>query len=843
MNTLLKEEYLNDSCFHCGLELPVNVVRAVVGGIENVFCCSGCRSVSEYIFGAGLEAFYDKREDSRPETPPELDELLRQNLSERPELTIEREGLLEAAFIVEGIHCTACIWLIEKVVGRLPGVSTARVNFTTNRMTVSWKSGLSSMEDIVRTVYGVGYRCVPYDTTKGAELLEKGKRELLSRVAVGAFGMVATMFFAEGLYAGYFWGIESGYRNLLQYLSLVVSMPVVFYAGAPFLIGSYRALKNRQITMDLPVALGLVMTFFYSAWATVMGRSDVYFDCAAMFVFLILLGRYFELSAKKKARLDTERLFGLTPNNATVIRGGVSRLVNINDVVLGDTVEVRPGDAIPLDGQVIFGRSGVDESMLTGESAAVMKGVGASVFGGTTNTDGLLRFRVTSIGDSTVLSKIRRLVEGAQLEKASIEKFTDRVARVFVPVVLSAALVTFLAWLFIDPTRAVIITVTVLIISCPCALALAVPAAVVSATGRASRFGIIVKSSAVFERINKATRVVFDKTGTLTEGCPEVTDVLLNNNTEANEDEDFLLKVAAAVEASSEHPLGKAIVEKAKQRSLYTDGLVEDFKASQGRGVSGRVELNGLKGGSDEAAEVYVGSAVFMKSKALEIPLDLLEEAERLTGEAKSVVYVALRELDNKPKLLGLVALKDKVRPGAAELIASLKERGLGVTMLTGDTRGLALVVASEVGIDDVDVTAEVMPAEKERAVADLKERGENIIMVGDGINDGPALARADTGIAMGTGTALAIESADMVLLNTDPDALRKAIELSTSAVGAIRQNLWFSFSYNLILIPLAAFGLVIPLVAAIAMPLSSILVIVNAIRRAGRLGVREEVS
>jgi Cu2+-exporting ATPase len=836
MNTLLKENFIEDGCFHCSQKLPDIVPDALIGSLRRTFCCEGCKRVCEYIFGAGLEAFYEKREDARPETPPELKELLGQNF-ERTEFIVEREGLSEAFLMIEGIHCSACIWLIEKVVSELKGIRSARINFTTNRMTVRWTPDFTKIEDIVRAVYGVGYRAVPYDSTKGAEPLEREKRDLLSRIAVAAFGMLATMFFAEGLYAGYFWGIESGYRNLLQYLSLLVSIPVIFYAAQPILFGSYRALKARHVTMDLPVALGLVMTFFYSAWATLAGRSDVYFDCAAMFVFLILLGRYFEASAKKKARSDTERLFGLTPDSATIIRDGESLIVQVKDVTIGDILEVKPGEKIPLDGLVTYGEAEVDESMLTGESMPLVKRLGSEVFGGTTNTDGILRIRVTSTIEKTVLSEIRRLMEDAQLEKAAIEKFTDRVARFFVPAVLIAAFATCAVWLFIDPSRALIITVTVLIVTCPCALALAVPAAVITGTGRASRHGIIVKSSAVFENMSKATRVVFDKTGTLTEGAPEVTDVFLNELEDV--DENFVIRVAAELETHSEHPLGKAIVNEAKKRLIGLNKLSKDFKVTAGRGVSGRLSNSLELQGYNKVTDVYVGSAAFMKDNGVEIPFRLLELAEALIKEAKSVVYVALRPLEGETKegesrLLGLLALKDKLRPDAAEAVRALKQKGLSVTMLTGDAKGLAYVVARELGIDDI--VSEVMPTDKERVIAGFKERGDNVIMVGDGINDGPALARADTGIAMGTGTGLAIESADMVLLNTRLDTLIKSIELSTSTIGTIRQNLFFSFAYNLILIPLAAFGLVIPLVAAIAMPLSSLFVIGNSIRSAGTL-------
>ena len=838
MNTLLKEDlHYDDGCFHCGLELPRFTESAVMAGVKRVFCCNGCKSVCDYIFSAGLESYYDRRGDLRPLAPPELKNLFDQELVDTTEFISKGgEGEAEAAFMVEGIHCSACVWLIERAVSKIPGVTYGRINFTTNRMTVRWSGNGTTIKDIMHTLRGLGYSALPYDAKKGAELLEAEKRTLLTRLSVAAVGMAATMFFAEGLYGGYFWGIEEGYRDLLQYLSLAVSLPVVFYSGSSFFVGSYNAIKSKYVTMDMPVALGLLMTFFYSAWATLKGRSDVYFDCAAMFVFLILLGRYFELSAKKKARMDTERLFGLNPNSATVIRGGVSSLVSIREVVVGDEVEVGPGQTVPMDGLVTYGRAAVDESMLTGESTTIMKEIGSRLLGGTINTDGILRFSVTAVGDKTILGEIRRLVEGAQLDKAAIEKFTDKVARVFVPSILVVALVTFTSWLFIDPSRAVIVTVTVLIVSCPCALALAVPAAVVSATGRGSRLGIIVKSSAVFQAMGEATRVVFDKTGTLTYGRPKVTDVILSGEREVSED--FLIEIAAMVEASSEHPLGRAIVNEAKVRSLYNESfLVKDFRLSQGRGVSAEVELDALinsdSDGKGTVADVFVGSSAFMRSEGFEVSAKLLDDVERLAKASKSVVCVAMNSY-GRSELLGLIALKDKLREGTAELVASLKRRGLKVTILSGDTRSVVSMVADDLGIDDI--IAEVMPADKERAIVELKERGDKVIMVGDGINDGPALARADVGMAMGEGTALAIDSADMVLLNTNPESLIKAIDLSDSTMSAIKQNLTFSFAYNLILIPLAAAGLVVPLIAAIAMPLSSLFVIGNAIRLSGRI-------
>jgi len=432
---------------------------------------------------------------------------------------VKAEGdVNEMSLLIEGIHCAACIWLIERVLGETEGVVSARINFSTSRARVQWHGTMIDPVEIIRKITSLGYSATPYDPSSSEAPLAKKSADMMIRMAVAGFCTVAAMFLAEGLYAGYFWGIDASSRNFIQWLSLVITAPVVFYSGTPFTRGAYNGLRNRAMTMDLPIALGALITYFYSAWATVNKRGDVYYDSAAMFIFLILIGRYLEAASKRKAGSATERLLSLGPKTATIIKDGERTTVPVNAVSVGDWVEVKPGEKIPVDGIIMEGESRVDESMLTGESRPVKKVVGSQVSGATMSMDGTFIFRATKIGDDTVLSRIIRLVEDAQSSKASIQRVADRIAAYFVPAILGIAALTYLYWSIHDPGHAVIYAIAVLIITCPCALALATPAAIIAGTGAGAKEGILIKNGEVLEKAHKATHIIFDKTGTLTEG-------------------------------------------------------------------------------------------------------------------------------------------------------------------------------------------------------------------------------------------------------------------------------------------------------------------------------------
>lgn len=819
-------------CHHCGSSLPYNPVTGDIKGEALLFCCNGCLSVSRYIYDAGLESYYGIRDASGVPVPSFLE--TEKDAPAAPRYASVSKGVSETSLMIEGIHCAACVWLIEKAVKRVSGVVEAGVNFSTHRMLVRWEQDTASLSDIIGKIGSVGYRAAEYDSSVEAPLVRK-KNDTLLKMSVAGFSSVTAVFLADGLYGGYIWGMDEGFKDFLQWISLFAVMPAVFYSGSAFITPAWNGLKNKTFTMDLTVALGSLITFFYSVWATVNKRGDVYFDTVAMFIFLILAGRFLEAAYRRKAWSDTARITHLATDSATVVFNGVRSVVPVASVKAGEILEVKPGETVPLDGVVTEGCSSVDESMLTGESRPVKKSPGAGVWGATVNTHGTFRLRVTGTGKDTVLSKITRLVEQAQTNKAGVQVLSDRIAGYFVPLILAVSAATYIGWSFYDPARAVIYAVAVLIITCPCALALATPAAIIVGCGAAAKDGIIVKGGSALEKLHKATHIVFDKTGTLTEGRMSVTGIIPADG----ESEEGLLKTAALAEQFSEHPIGKAIYAEAQRRAIPSVEPVGEFKAIPGKGVEATVKRGLNRKASGRVVDLAVacgpcmvvaGNRAFMDEHGVGIPAGLLVVEDRSNDEGETAVYVATAS-DAPFKLAGLIVLSDPPRPKSAELVGRLKGMGLKVTMLSGDNRKTAGAVAAKLGIESV--VAGVLPEGKEETIRKFKKDGDIVVMVGDGINDGPALATADVGVAVSSGAALAVGSADIVLLNPDPMTVLRAVEISRNTFGAIKGNLIVSLLYNIILTPLAAFGYIVPVVAAVAMPLSSILVIGNSVKAA----------
>ncbi len=848
---VLSDQASLDDCFHCGLDATGVSIRERVGAELRDFCCNGCLQVAKYIYSAGLEAYYDKRSESRPGVVPQAlaDKII---IDENADfIRVVGDGK-EATLIVKGIHCAACIWLIEHVVGAVPGVGTVRVNFSSHKLYIKWSPSATTLKIIIEKLGSLGYEAAPFTDQARDELLEKRRSALLIKMIVAAFGTAATVFFADGLYAGFFWGIEDGFRDFMQWASMAVAVPVVLFSSSIFVKGAYVGLKHRSLTMDLPIALGAIITLIYSSWATFAGRGDVYFDSACMFVFLILLGRYFEAAARRKAMTESSNLQALEVNTATLIVEGERSRVATSTIKVGDIIEVAPGEVIALDGTIIQGRSTIDESMLTGESRPLGKAEGALVFGNTINIDGSLRIEVTKVGADTAFSSIKRMVEDAQLGKARIQRIADKVASYFVPLILIVAAGTFVYWSFYDISNAVVYSVAVLIITCPCALALATPCAILAGCGAAAKKGILIKGAEVLENACKATVVVLDKTGTLTQGKMTVEGVFIDASPDAlpiNREE--ALRIAASMESRSEHPIGKAIVKKAKLRSseLYR---TSEFKAIPGMGLVGSLletpESLVLTGQVEEGKVVsisgvtelivYIGNEKLMRENGVVVSSELYDRQRELSSRAISSVYLAIGPSVNsgKSRAVAVISVSDPVRAESAALIKELGLMGLKTIMLSGDNKETAEAVAGGLGISRV--ISEVMPEDKEEVVKKLRAEGEVVVMVGDGINDGPALAAANVGMAVGSGTSLAIESADIVLLNSNPRMVGEALAISRSVYGGIKQNLWISLFYNLLFTPLAAMGFVVPVVAAIVMPLSSLIVIGNSVR-AARKGLR----
>ena len=616
-------------------------------------------------------------------------------------------------------------------------------------------------------------------------------------------------------------------HHTLAYILLVFTTPVMFYSGASFFTGAWSAARHRSTNMDTLVALGTSAAYFYSAWVTFFPDTvaaaghepAVYYDTAVMIITFILLGRWLEARTRGRASEALRRLFALAPPTARVRRGEVEQEVPLAEVAVGDLVVVRPGEKIPVDGIVAEGASSVDESMLTGESMPVPKEAGAEVWGATLNHRGFLVFKATRVGQDMVLSQIIRLVDEAQTSKAPIERLVDRVAAVFVPVVMALAAATFLAWYLWGPepalSRAIISMVAVLIIACPCAMGLATPTAIMVGSGRGAELGILMRGGEPLERGYRLTTVVFDKTGTLTRGAPQVTDVHTWERWSAA----AVLAHAAALEEKSEHPLAEAVTHAAKAQNLALP-RVDDFQAVPGMGVEAKIE----------GQAVLLGNLAFLAGRGVASEeLDLHQD--RLSREGKTAIFLAVGGLP-----VGVIAAADTLKPRAAQTVAKLEAMGLKILLLSGDNKMTAAAVAKSIGIEDV--LAEVLPGDKAKKVAELQAAGEVVAMVGDGINDAPALAQADVGIALGTGADVALEAADLTLIRDDLDLIPAAIKLARQMMRIIRQNLFWAFCYNIVAIPVAA-GAFYPLwgwtmnpaLAALAMAMSSVSVVTNSLR------------
>ena len=769
-----------------------------------------------------------------------------------------------ASYPVTGMSCAVCAGRVERAAASVPGVVQATVNFATEKLTVSYLQDAASPQAIAKAVQAAGYTMmVPVNGAAQAEpgaaaetARKKHVRTLrlkfIVSLAVGAVLMLMMLIPDSWLSLGRQW-----------YIMFALATPVQAWAGGQFYRGAWSALKHRTSDMNTLIAVGTSAAYLYSAAVTFFPgaferaagagfKAAVYYDSAVIIIGLILLGRYLEARAKGQTSSAMRKLMGLQAKTARVVRaaaaakaGEVAEVdIPVEDVQVGDVVIVRPGEKIPVDGIVLEGRSAVDESMLTGESIPVEKGPGDEVIGATLNRVGSFRFSATKVGRDTALAQIVRLVEEAQGSKAPIQRVADYIASIFVPVVLGVAVVAFLVWFFVGPqphfTLALLAFVAVVIVACPCAMGLATPTAIVVGTGKGAENGILIRSGEALERAYKLDTIVLDKTGTLTRGKPQVTDVVAVDRLGAANEEDGdaspgasgveackseLLRLAASAERGSEHPLGEAIVERAQELGLVLSSM-DHFEAVPGRGIE--ATLAARPGGAP--VRVLLGNRQFMDERGC--PSGRLDATlERLAEAGKTPMLVAI-----DGAVAGLIGVADVLKPDSAQAVKSLQDAGLEVYMLTGDNRRTAEAIARQAGI--TRVLAEVLPDHKAQAIKELQAAGKIVAMVGDGINDAPALAQADIGIAIGTGTDVAMETSDITLIRGDLLPIPTAIRLSKATMRIIRQNLGWAFGYNIALIPLAAgvlypaFGVLLnPIYAAVAMALSSVSVLSNSLR------------
>jgi len=801
-------------CFHCGLPIPPEAdFHARLDAAERDFCCFGCQSVCSAIYEAGLQGYYQRTPEGvllgPPPEPPKDIEIYDFDEVQQEFTTCSGE-VRDIHLLVEGIHCAACVWLIERGLQRAPGVLSAEVNLAGKRLHLRWDNGKSKLSDLIRALARIGYSAVPYDPESAEGAIKKTNRAMLFRLFFAGFAMMNMMWIAIALYSG---ANQDEFRGFFHWMGLLLATPTLLYSGYPFFRGALGGLRAGHLTMDLPIALGLSVTYIYSLYVTLTNnqQGEVYFDTVTNLTFVILIGRYLEGMFRHQAVSATKRLMELQPRVALVIRDGLEQMTPIRGVKPGDHVLVKPGYTVPVDGVVLEGHSAVDESMLSGESVPVSKGAGATVSAGTLNTSGVLLVEVRAQLQDTTLSKIIRLVEEAQSSKAPIQRLADTIVPWFVLVTLVCATVTFFIWNSHDFEIALMAATSVLIITCPCALGMATPMSIAVASGLGAKHGILVKNGLVLETLSKVTHFVFDKTGTLTEGKMSVAHVHAAAGTDAQD----IVRHAAAVERFSEHSVAHAIVAYADERKqAYRDVVVSGFHATAGLGVE--ADSGGHR--------VLLGSAEWLTRQSIALDETLQARVHELEMQATSCVYMALNG-----KHVAVIALADRLRGDAKQLVDELRAAGITMTLLSGDRRPVAEAIARQLG--GMEVIAEVMPQDKDQVIQRLQQSGAIVAMVGDGVNDAPALIRADVGIALGSGTDVSVGSADIVLMHNELDKVRQATQLSRRTLRTIKQNIGLSFVYNAIMVPLAMMARVSPLVAAISMPISSLIVIGNAAR------------
>nr|VFK02293.1 MAG: Cu2+-exporting ATPase [Candidatus Kentron sp. H]VFK02910.1 MAG: Cu2+-exporting ATPase [Candidatus Kentron sp. H]VFK05549.1 MAG: Cu2+-exporting ATPase [Candidatus Kentron sp. H] len=862
-------------CFHCSLSLPSpdEVVTAAIRGERRQFCCHGCKGVCEAIHAAGLQGFYDRTLDDIPLAPPptpvkdlavfDLDDVQREYVSHLGE---EREIDL----MVEGIHCAACVWLIERSLGQTDGVEQATANLTTKRLKVRWRNGKVHLSDIMGRLGSIGYTALPFDPEAQENRLQRENRNLLLRMAFAGFAMMNLLWISIALYAG---ADEGEFRSLFHWAGLALATPTLLYSGFPFFRTAAIGLRYGHLGMDLPIAIGAGVTYLYSLYVTIAepAAGAVYYDTVVNFLFVILIGRYLEAISKRKAIGATQRLLDLQPRAATVMRDGEWCFVSIRSLASGEVVLVKPGERIPVDGAVVSGTSTVDESMLTGEAEPVAKGEGDGVSAGTLNIHGALEVRITHLLGDTALGGIIRLVESAGAGKASIQRLADRIVPWFVATTLFLALVTFSWWIGAGFEVALMAATAVLIITCPCAFGLATPMAIAVAAGLGARHGILIRNGAVLETLSAVDYFVFDKTGTLTHGQMTLTalhtEALSWVRDEPGRDGPApcprtlqpLLARIAAVERYSEHPLAAAIVACAEEMSPPDanpngPGADSDKPGTKHASVTNFAYRPGAGVRADVDGEpVSIGTADWLKDNRIALSPVLQAHAIRLEKQGITCLHCAIGGKDT-----ALIGIEDRLREDARGLIHALRRQGIEITLLSGDRRTVAKAVAERLvqpGISappnnrqpPVDfssednrrtlpcaalaVISEVQPEDKNRVISRIQAAGKRVAMVGDGVNDAPALALADVGIALGSGTDISAQSADIVLMHNKLSDVLAAKALARRTLRTIYQNIGISILYNVIMVPLAMAAIITPLLAAISMPISSLLVIANAAR------------
>ncbi|EQB35637.1 cation-transporting ATPase [Sulfurimonas hongkongensis] len=787
------------ACSHCHLEFDETVM---IKDNDHYFCCNGCQGVFKLLSDEGFNGFYDKTANIKLSPPLEKFESSSSFDSESFRDTfvkINSDGFNEVSLIIQGIHCSACVWLNEKALHKMDGVIEANINFTNNKATVVWAEDVVKLSVIIEMIRSIGYDAFAYDSSVQEDYANKERRAYYLKMAVAVFASMNIMWIAVAQYAGYFSGITQDIKTILNIAEWILATPVLFYSGWVFFRGAYYGLKNKVVNMDLMVATGALLTYIYSIYITVTEYGEAYFDSVSMIITFVLIGKFLEVLSKKNAA-DTLDIIGRNiPSEIKILVGDTIVACKLENVKVGDIVVVSSGERVLLDGKIIKGQGSFDESNLTGESEPIYKNIGDTVISGTTSIDADIYFRATKDFKHSTLSNLVTLLESAINKKPKIQQLANRLSEHFSSIILGFSFLTFLVWFVMGNgfETSFMIGISVIIIACPCALALATPVATLVGLNLGAKRGILFKEAAQIETMAKVDTLVLDKTGTITVGKPEVV--------RENIFEEFDKKLLYSLVKLSKHPVASGICRylESKDESLK-EVLFDEFSQIPACGIKAKYQNKEILGGNLKLLEKH------------EINMDFASD--------NTVFYFAIDK-----KIVCIYELSDKIKEDAQELIAEMQKRNISVVMLTGDNEKSAKSVASRVGISELYY--EQTPEDKSKFIESLHAKNRSVVMVGDGVNDILALTRSDIGIVMGSGSDIAVEIGDVVLLNDSLTSLRDAFKISKITFGLIKQNLFISLVYNAITIPLAMAGYVIPLVAAISMSLSSLLVVGNSMR------------
>jgi Cu+-exporting ATPase len=778
------------------------MIKEKEGNKALFFCCKGCQGVYHLLSDQGLDSFYDKLGTTtlQPATQDEsnLEKFDLEGFKNKY-ITTDEQGLNKIHLIIEGIHCSACVWLNEKILHKTNGVIEATINYTNNKAKIVWDPEVVKLSELIHTIRSIGYNAYPYDPALQEERAISTRKTYYTRILVAVFGSMNIMWLAIAHYAGYFSGIEQSFKNILNVAEFILATPVLFYSGWIFYRSAYYGYKNRMVNMDTLVATGATSAYIYSIYAMISQKGEVYFDSVTMIITFVLVGKYLEVLSKKSAVDTLDGLMGSTPTEVTTLKDGVKSLVSIENIIVGDTIELKPGEKVVIDGEVVWGQGSFDESSLTGENEPVYKKQGDMILSGSICLDSVLHYEASKDVSSSMLTSIVNLLEESITKKPRIEQLANVISGRFSSTILLIALCTFAGWYFWAESfeQALIVGISVIVIACPCALSLATPMATLVGISLAAKRGILFKEATFLETMAKSTVLALDKTGTITEGKPSVV--------QADLFEGFEASLLYALVATSNHPVSKGI--KSYLENSYETletRILEEICSIEAKGIKARYQTQNLLG----------GNAQLLQTQDVHVNSD----------SENTLFFFTVNN-----QLVARFELSDTIKSGAAETIQNIKNLGIKVIMLTGDHERSAQKVASAVGIEQV--YAKLLPQDKAGIIQDLHQAGEVVVMAGDGINDALALASSDIAIAMGNGADVAISVSDVVLLDEKFESIEEAYRLSRRTYGAVKENLGFSLLYNTITVPLAVMGFVNPLVAAFSMSLSSLVVVGNSLR------------